>query len=261
MSGNLAYRGENVSSVYIEEKSSYVIEELVDILHTLECSEMSDKDKMAKIHVYAEAALYDALKIIATTIDAPWQVDDSSLIANCGDAQTGWEAVQYRYTGHMKEIWSGQAFPKKSKGYLQAVLDGQSILMAEVTVRKKFCTELKPLLGGKRGEVRTAINVIMDSYSLPDRCFWRMNHLLDQVNMGNLLWDEFCLRFSANLSYLELNLTAEKAESYVKNILSMEAKRQAANQKGEYVSPVDTAAEPFWEHQYLKEHALEQAER
>ena len=50
MSGNLAYRGENVSSVYIEEKSSYVIEELVDILHTLECSEMSDKDKMAKIH-------------------------------------------------------------------------------------------------------------------------------------------------------------------------------------------------------------------
>lgn len=261
MSGNCAYHGENVSSVYIEEKSSLVIDELVEILHTLESSEISDKDKMEQIHGCTEAALYDALKIIATTIDAPWQVKDSSLIANCGDARVGWEAVQYRYTGNMKGIWSEQPFSQKSKGYLQAILDGQSLAMAEATVRKEFCSVLKPLLEKKRGEVRTAINEIMDSYAFPDRCFLRLNYLLDQVNMGNLLWDDFCLRFTANLSYLESNLSAEETDRYIKNILSSEAQRKAVKMKGEYIAPEDASAEPYWERQYLQEHTPIQAER
>lgn len=261
MSGNLAYRGENVSSVYIEEKSSYVISELVEILHTLESSEISDKDKLEQIHGCAEAALYDALKIIATTIDAPWQVEDSRLIANCGDAKIGWEAVQYRYTGKMEEIWSGHPFPQRSKGYFQAILDGQSLLIAEVAVRKEFCAALKPLLDGTRGEVRTAINVIMDSYPLPDCCYLRMNYLLDQVNMGNISWEDFCLRFTANLSYLEEKLSSEKADSYIKGIYSAAVQRKAAKLKGEYMAPVDAASEPSWEQQYLREYAPEQTER
>lgn len=261
MNDNHAYRGEDVDATYIEEKSSYVIDGLVEILHILECSELTEKNKLEQIHGVVESTLYDALKIIAITIDAPWQVDDSRLIANCGDARTGWEAIQHKYTGDMKKIWSGQPFLKKNKSYLQAILDGQSLLMAEVAVRKDFCARLIPLLGGKRGEVRTVINEIMDSYSFFDPCFLRMNHLLDQVNMGNLLWNEFCLRFMANLFYLKSSLSTENAESYVQNILSMEAKRKAAKLKGEYVAPVNVSAEPSWEYQYLKEYGSKQAER
>jgi len=261
MSDNRAYHGDTVSSAYIEEKSSYVIDELVEILHTLECSEMSDKDKMEQIHGCVEASLNNALKIIATTIDAPWQVKDSSLIANCGNARVGWEAVQYKYTGKTKGIWNGRSFSQKSKSYLQAVLDGQSLAMAEVTVRREFCAALKPLLEGKRGEVRTTINVIMDSYVFPDYCFLRMNHLLDQVNMGDLSWEDFCLRFAANLSYLESNLSEKEADRYIKDILSSEAKSKAAKMKGEYVAPVDASTEPYWEPQYLQERTPKQAER
>ena len=42
MRENLAYRGENVSSVYIEEKSSYVIGKLVEILQHIEQTRIDD---------------------------------------------------------------------------------------------------------------------------------------------------------------------------------------------------------------------------
>ena len=115
MNDNHAYRGEDVDATYIEEKSSYVIDGLVEILHILECSELTEKNKLEQIHGVVESTLYDALKIIAITIDAPWQVDDSRLIANCGDARTGWEAIQHKYTGDMKKSGAGSRFLKKIK--------------------------------------------------------------------------------------------------------------------------------------------------
>lgn len=245
MSGNLAYHGDNVSSVYIEEKSSYVIEKLVEMLHVINSSDMTDKEKIEQINNCAEAALFDALKIIATTIDAPWHPEDNHLIANCGDAAAGWEAIQYKYTGQMKEIWSGYKL-NSSKDFLDALLEEKTVVKAELVCRKSLCKQAKELLQKPRGESRTALNELLDSFAFPDLCFRRLSYLLDSVNLNTIDWNEFIERSIANLKYLEAQLN-ENGEEYIKRIQDDEKRKAIARRNGERFDDYTGAEQPYWE--------------
>lgn len=245
MSSNLAYHGDNVSSAYIEEKSSYVIEELVEMLHIINCSEMADTEKIKQLHNCAEAALFDALKIIATTIDAHWSPEDNHLIANCGDAAAGWEAIQYKYTGQMKEIWSGYKL-NNSKEFLNALLEEKTVMKAELACRKSFCEQAKELLQKPRGESRTALNKLLDSFAFPDRCFRRLSCLLDSVNLNTIDWNEFIEHSIANLKYLEAQLN-ENGEEYIKRIQDDEKRKAIARRNGERFDDYTGEEQPYWE--------------
>ena len=245
MSGNLAYHGDNVSSAYIEEKSSYVIEELVEILSILECAEMPDKDTAEQIHNCAKSALYDALKIIATTIDAQWEVADNRIIADCGDAKSGWEAIQYKYTGQMKKIWGNYKL-NNSKEFLDILLQEKSAVKAELACRKSFCKQAKELLQQPRALSRTALNELVDSFAFPDSCFKRLNYLLNAVNMNTIDWNEFVKRSTANLKYLENQLN-EQGEEYIKGIQNTEKHKVIAIRNGEYFDTYTGEEQPHWE--------------
>ena len=81
-----------------------------------------------------------------------------------------------------------------------------------------------------------------------------MNHLLDQVNMGIITWSDFCLRFTANLSYLESAMNSEDAEHYIYNLFSDEEKRRKAERKGWPYEEYDPSNVPQWEHSCLQKH-------
>ena len=254
MSGNFAYHGDDVSAAYIHEKSDWVIRHLVDILQSLEDQDISCEEKQKQIHDYVEAALWDALKIIATTTDSPWDTLDCRLIANCGNAKEGWDAIKYKYSQDSKKPWYKVPLKEKKANFYQSLLKERSVLKAEIAVRKELCAKLKPLLEEPRGEARTKINMVMDLYPLQDRCFLRMNYLLDRVNMGDLLWPDFCLRFAANLSYLESCINGIDAENYIDKLLSDKVKERKAREKGLFVEKYEPSIVPLWEYFYLQEH-------
>ena len=196
MSGNLAYHGDDVSAAYIHEKSDWVIRHLVDILQTIEDQDISHEEKQKQIHGYVEAALWDALKIIATTTDSPWDTQDCRLIANCGNAKEGWDAIKYKYSQDSKKPWYKFSSKEKKAIFYQTLLKERTVLKAEIAVRKEFCEKLKPLLKEHRGEARTKINMVMDSYCLEDKCFLRMDYLLDQINMNHISWESAPVKIS-----------------------------------------------------------------
>ena len=255
MSGNLAYHGDDVSAAYIHEKSDWVIRHLVDILQTIEDQDISHEEKQKQIHGYVEAALWDALKIIATTTDSPWDTQDCRLIANCGNAKEGWDAIKYKYSQDSKKPWYKFSSKEKKAIFYQTLLKERTVLKAEIAVRKEFCEKLKPLLKEHRGEARTKINMVMDSYCLEDKCFLRMDYLLDQINMNHISWPDFCLRFEANLLYLESCINGVDAEEYINDLLSSKEKQRKAREKGWFVEKYEPSNVPLWEHFYLQEHA------
>ena len=255
MSGNLAYHGDDVSAGYIFEKSEFAIKRLVNILQTIENSEIDNEEKLKQIHNYVGATLWNALKILSTTTDSPWAPEDCELIATCGDAKEGWNAIKYKYSKDSKKPWYTDVPGDKKEVFYQTLLKERTILKAEIAVRKELCTKLKPLLEEPRGEARTKINMVMDFYSMEDKCFLRMNYLLDRVNMGDLLWPDFCLRFAANLSYLESCINGTDAEKYINDILSSKSKTSKAEEKGWFVEKYDPSKAPLWEHRYLQGHS------
>lgn len=236
---------ESVSAVYIEEKCSNVINDLVQILQIIEEQNGDNAVCLSMIHREVESALYDALKIIATTSDSSWDVHDSSLIANCGDAAAGWEAIQYKYTGQMKEIWSGYKL-NNSKEFLDALLEEKTVMKAELACRKSFCEQAKELLQQPRGMSRTALNELLDSFAFPDRCFRRLSYLLDSVNLNTIDWNEFIERSIANLKYLEAQLN-ENGEEYIKRIQDDEKRKAIARRNGERFDDYTGEEQPYWE--------------
>lgn len=255
MSENLAVHDDSVSAGYIFEKSGYVINRLVDLLQLLKDLEISSEEKEKQIHSYIEAALWDALKIIATTTGSHWDPEDCEIVATCGDAKEGWNAIKYKYSQSAKRPWYTNVPGDKKEVFYQTLLREHTVLKAEIAVRKELCAKLKPLLEKPRGEARTEINMVMDLYSLQDRCFLRMNHLLDRVNMGELMWPDFCLRFAANLSYLESCINGADAEKYIIDILLSKEKQRKAREKGWFVEEFEPSQVPLWEHRYLQEHS------
>ena len=254
MSKNLAYHGDDVSAAYIHEKSGYVIEQLVDILQTIEDQDIPLEEKEKLIHGYVEAALWDALKIISSTTDSPWDTQDCRLIANCGNAKEGWNAIKYKYSQDSQKPWYEVPLKGKKEIFYKALLKKRSFLKAEIAVRKELCKRIKPLLKEHRGEARTKINMVMDSYLLQDNCISRMNYLLDQINMNHISWKDFCLRFMANLDYLESKMDSKDAKSYIANLFLDAKKRREARMAGKIVEEYNPAIVPMWEYKYYEEH-------
>lgn len=220
-----------VSKVYICEKSCDVVQALVNALDILEEKNISPMDSLRFVKDEIATALYDATKIVATTLDAPWDPFDSDLIVDCGNAKAGWEAIQFKYTGKTKYIFSNESF-QYSLELLKELLKKHNFkktkILSEVKFRKEFLSKLISCLQQERGYARPFLNGIFYDYKLPDHVYKRMDYLLNRVNMGDLEWSDFVERIKLNTEYLQEKLKDENAKEYVENVLKQERQEMSA---------------------------------
>ena len=214
-----------VSKVYIQEKSCDVVNALVNALDLLEEKDILSIDTSRLVKDEIATALYDATKIVAITLHAPWEPFDCDLIADCGNAKAGWEAIQYKYTGKTEYIFSHEPF-YYSLELLNELLEKHNVkkakMLSEIKLRKDFLSKLISCMEQERGYARPLLNGIFYDYQLPDHVYKRMDYLLNRVNMGDLEWLDFVERIKLNTEYLQEKLKNENIKEYIQNVLEQE---------------------------------------
>jgi hypothetical protein len=160
------------------EKSSHIVKVLSSMIDCLnETRDEVPEETREQLIDYISPAIYDATKIMAVSCQGNWEPGDRDLIVKTG--RKGYSALSAKYG------------LEKDDDFKKMIRETQSIEKAESMEMLSLMSKMLEILKMPRGEARTIINILLDELHQDNTVFQTFNSLTNQVNMGEITWEEY----------------------------------------------------------------------
>ncbi|KGK81787.1 hypothetical protein DP73_21205 [Desulfosporosinus sp. HMP52] len=162
---------------WCQEKTDNVVKQLANLIHVTKSSEVG-ANLDGDINFLLYLALSDATKMMAFAHGANWKGEDVDLIADQGNE--GYDKLKFRYG--LLDITKKQ----RSKEELTQIV-----------------IKIHEFLSGRVAPNRTFIHELLSTSEYSDPVIDDILNKIEEVTMGNLAWDEFCVYARIRVKDLE----------------------------------------------------------
>ena len=162
---------------WCKEKTDSVVKQLANLVQVSYSMELNPHDRET-LNFFLYLALSDSTKLMAFSNGVTWEPNHTDLIADNG--LDGYEELKFRYG-----LLDKTSKQRKTEDLSQIVLKLYEYLSGEVAPNRTFIYEL------------------LSTSKYSDPAFEDIQDKLEEVTMGNLAWDNFCVYARIRVKDLE----------------------------------------------------------